>query len=140
MRGKMKGNTPKTFAMLMLASAMLVTAGCGNSGTKETSESSGTEPITVTFFGADASPTWNKMQDAVGKKITEQTGVTLEAEYDVNDGGNQKIALMAASGDFPDMIYPKGNLSKLVDAGAMLDLTDLIEEHAPNLKKSMENR
>ena len=80
MRGKMKGNTPKTFAMLMLASAMLVTAGCGNSGTKETSESSGTEPITVTFFGADASPTWNKMQDAVGKKITEQTGVTIEAE------------------------------------------------------------
>ncbi|WP_373561762.1 ABC transporter substrate-binding protein [Paenibacillus sp. LK1] len=135
MRGKMKGNTPKTFAMLMLASAILVTAGCGNSGSKETSESSGTEPVTITFFGADASPTWNKMQDAVGKEITKQTGVTIEAEYDVNNGGDQKIALMAASGEYPDIVFPKGNLSKLVDAGAMLDLTDLIEEHAPNLKK-----
>ncbi|PAD28599.1 extracellular solute-binding protein, partial [Paenibacillus sp. 7523-1] len=132
----MKGNTPKTFAMLMLASALLVTAGCGNSGSKSASEdSNGTDPVTFTFFGADASPTWNKMQDAVGKEITKQTGVTIEAEYDVNNGGDQKIGLMAASGDYPDIIFPKGNLSKLVDAGAMIDLTDLIEEHAPNLKK-----
>ena len=42
---------------------------------------------------------------------------------------------MAASGDYPDLIFPKGNLTRLVDAGAMIDLTDLIEEHAPNLKK-----
>ena len=111
MRGKMKGRmtvrTPKTFAMLMLASAMLVTAGCGNSGSKETTESSGTDPITVSFFGADPSPTWNNMQDTVGKEITKQTGVTIEAEYDVNNGGDQKVALMAASGDYPDMIFPK---------------------------------
>lgn len=42
---------------------------------------------------------------------------------------------MVASGDFPDIVSPKGELSKLVEAGAMLDLTDLIEQHAPNLKK-----
>ncbi|WP_260985521.1 MULTISPECIES: ABC transporter substrate-binding protein [Paenibacillus] len=137
MRGKMKSKTPKTFAMLMLASALLVTAGCGNSGSKDASSegSTGTDPVTFTFFGADASPNWNRMQDEVGQEITKQTGVTIDAEYDVNNGGDQKIALMAASGDYPDIIYPKGNLSKLVDAGAMLDLTDLIEEHAPNLKK-----
>ncbi|MCG7380484.1 extracellular solute-binding protein, partial [Paenibacillus sp. ACRSA] len=137
MRGKMKSKTPKTFAMLMLASALLVTAGCGNSGSKDASSegSTGTDAVTFTFFGADASPNWNRMQDEVGQEITKQTGVTIDAEYDVNNGGEQKIALMAASGDYPDIIYPKGNLSKLVDAGAMLDLTDLIEEHAPNLKK-----
>ncbi|MEY8739875.1 ABC transporter substrate-binding protein [Bacillales bacterium AN1005] len=137
MRGKTKSKTPKTFALLMLASALLVTAGCGNSGGKEASSesSTGTDPVTFTFFGADASPNWNRMQDEVGQEITKQTGVTIDAEYDVNNGGDQKIALMAASGDYPDIVYPKGNLSKLVDAGAMLDLTDLIEEHAPNLKK-----
>ena len=123
--------------MLLLASALAITAGCGGGTTaSETPKDTGdtTSPITFTFFGADASPNWNNMKDAVGQEITKRTGVTIEAEYDVNNGGDQKIPLMAASGDYPDIIFPKGNLSKLVDAGAMLDLTDLIEEHAPNLK------
>lgn len=77
------------------------------------------------------------MQDAVGKKITEMTGVTINAEFDISSGGgNDRISLMAASGEYPDLIFPKGNLSRLVEAGAMLDLTDLIEEHAPNIKKA----
>ncbi|KAF4323868.1 hypothetical protein G195_001874 [Phytophthora kernoviae 00238/432] len=52
----------------------------------------------------------------------------------VSDPG-QRLALIAASGDYPDLISPKGDLDKLVDAGAMLDLTDLIDQHAPNIKK-----
>ncbi|QLG38432.1 ABC transporter substrate-binding protein [Paenibacillus sp. FSL W7-1088] len=137
----MKGKTPKTFAMLLLASALAITAGCSGSGggntASDTPKDTGdtTSPITFTFFGADASPNWNNMKDAVGQEITKQTGVTIEAEYDVNNGGDQKIPLMAASGEYPDIIYPKGNLSKLVDADAMLDLTDLIDKYAPNLKK-----
>ncbi|WDH98120.1 ABC transporter substrate-binding protein [Paenibacillus urinalis] len=141
----MKHKAPKTIAMLLLASTMLFTAACGNtnegSGTGTEATSDSTEPITLTFFGADASPNWNKMQDAVGQKIIEETGVTINAEYDISSGGgNDKIALMAASGDYPDLIFPKGNLSKLVDAGAMIDMTDLIEEHAPNLKKLYEGQ
>ncbi|GAK42669.1 sugar ABC transporter sugar-binding protein [Paenibacillus sp. TCA20] len=141
----MKHKAPKTIAMLLLASTMLFTAACGNtnegSGTGSEATSDSTEPITLTFFGADASPNWNKMQDAVGQKIIEETGVTINAEYDISSGGgNDKIALMAASGDYPDLIFPKGNLSKLVDAGAMIDMTDLIEEHAPNLKKLYEGQ
>ena len=144
--------TPKTFAMLLLASALLVSA-CGNGNnasnntgeTKETTPSTNTatntdkemdtSPMAISFFGADASPNWNKMQDEVGKAITEKTGVTINAEYAVSGGGQDKIALMAASGDYPDIIFAKGDISKMVDAEAMIDLTDLIEEHAPNLKK-----
>ncbi|MGF7048294.1 putative aldouronate transport system substrate-binding protein [Paenibacillus sp. DS2015] len=141
----MKGRTPKTFAMLLLVSAMLVTA-CGNNNTTK-SEDAGTttpaaqegqadlSPITLSFFGADASPNWNKMQDDVGKEITAKTGVTLNAEFAVSGAGKDKISLMAASGDYPDMIFAKSDVAKLVDAGGMIDLTDLIEEHAPNLKK-----
>ncbi|MCM3786308.1 ABC transporter substrate-binding protein [Neobacillus mesonae] len=140
----MKHKAPKTIAMLLLASTMLFTAACGNTNEEAgtgTEGSDSTEPITLTFFGADASPNWNKMQDAVGQKIIEETGVTINAEYDISSGGgDDKIALMAASGDYPDLIFPKGNLSKLVDAGAMIDLTDLIEEHAPNLKKLYEGQ
>lgn len=143
----MKGRTPKTFAMLLLASALLVTAcGNGNNNTKNADSSSGgnttasqqgddLSPMTLTFFGADPSPNWNKMQDEIGKVITEKTGITLNAEFAVSGAGQDKIALMAASGDYPDLIFAKGDLNKLVDADAMLDLTDLIEEHAPNIKK-----
>ncbi|SEL45032.1 carbohydrate ABC transporter substrate-binding protein, CUT1 family [Paenibacillus sp. OK003] len=137
MRGKMKGNTPKTFAMLMLASALLVTAGCGNSGSKDATPTEGsddTKPITLSFFGADASPNWANMKDDIGQAIIEKTGVTINAEYAVS-GGNDKISLMAASGEVPDMIYAKGDINKLVDAGNMVDLTDLIDKYGPNLKK-----
>lgn len=133
----MKHKAPKTLAMLLLASTMLFTAACGNTKSDEKSaeESDPNAPITLTFFGADTSPNWNKMQDAVGKKITEETGVTINAEYDIaSGGGDDKIALMAASGDYPDLIFPKGNLSKLVDAEAMIDLTELIDKYAPNIK------
>lgn len=148
----MKWKTPKTFAALLLATTLLI-GGCGNSGNNASSNTGSTgntgnnaensqnaaedtSPITFTFFGADASPNWNNMQDEVGKVITEKTGVTIQAEYDVGSGGGeQKIALMTASGDVPDFIFAKGSLSKLVDAGLIMDMTDLIEEHAPNIKK-----
>ncbi|WP_145048735.1 ABC transporter substrate-binding protein [Paenibacillus xylanexedens] len=127
----------KTLGACIVASCILITTGCGDSTDQSDSSSSDLDsPITFSFFGADASPNWNNMQDAVGKKITEENGVTIDADFDISSGGgNDRISLMAASGDYPDLIFPKGNLSRLVDAGAMIDLTDLIEEHAPNLKK-----
>ncbi|MCM2674184.1 ABC transporter substrate-binding protein [Alkalicoccobacillus plakortidis] len=90
--------------------------------------------ITLSLFGADMHSQWDNMESPVSQIVKEETGVTLNAEFDVN-GGDQKISLMAASGDYPDLILPKGNASTLVDSGALLDLTDLIDEHAPNLKK-----
>lgn len=92
------------------------------------------QPIKFSFFSSDPNPNWNNMQDDVGKAITAKTGVTLDAEFAVGDP-EQKVALIAASGKYPDLISAKNDISKLVDADAMLDLTDLIEEHAPNLKK-----
>lgn len=89
--------------------------------------------ITLSLFGADMHSQWDNMQSPVSEVVKEETGVTINAEFDVN-GGDQKISLMAASGDYPDLIMPKGNASTLVDSGALLDLTDLIDEHAPNLK------
>ncbi|MET3846768.1 MULTISPECIES: ABC transporter substrate-binding protein [unclassified Paenibacillus] len=145
----MKGNTKKKFGMLLLASVLLVSAGCSSSGGDSKSAGSGssssnaaqdakaddTSPITFSFFGADASPNWNKMQDEVGKEITKKTGVTINAEYAVSGAGTDKISLMAASGDYPDFIFAKGDVDKLVEAGAMIDLTDLIDKYGPNLKK-----
>ncbi|PWV99683.1 putative aldouronate transport system substrate-binding protein [Paenibacillus cellulosilyticus] len=99
-----------------------------------------TSPIAFSFFGADISPNWNNMQDDVGKAITAATGVTINAEFDVGGGGGEdKISLMAASDQYPDIIFSKGNLGKLVDAGAIIDLTDLIDKYAPHIKEIMKD-
>ncbi|MEX1029422.1 MAG: ABC transporter substrate-binding protein [Paenibacillaceae bacterium] len=146
----------KSKAIIFLTLTLLVglIAGCSNNNNAknstsespkaEASESSSTEasasaeedltPITFSLFGEDPNPNWNNMQDDVSKEITKRTGVTLDAEFAVGDPA-QKVALIAASGEYPDIISAKGDIGKLVDAGAVLDLTDLIEKYAPNIKK-----
>ncbi|MEK4330391.1 ABC transporter substrate-binding protein [Paenibacillus sp. FSL R7-0297] len=141
----MKAILSRKLGTALLTGSLLISAGCSsnagnNAGNAANGNTSGndTDPVTFTFFGADASPNWNKMQDDIGKEITAKTGVTLNAEFDVGSGGGQdKISMMAASGDYPELIYAKGELGKLVDAEAVLDLTDLIDKYAPNIKKVM---
>lgn len=152
----MKSKSIRSVFMLLLASSMMI-AGCGggnnnNQSAEATDNASSsaapgasaaagdtqmdTTPITFTFFGGDVSPNWNKMQDEVGKEITAKTGVTIDAEFDVGSGGGQsRIQLMAASGEVPDLLYGKSEIKYLVDAGELLDLTDLIDKYAPNIKK-----
>jgi len=119
----------------MLVVALASVTACGSSDPVETETSDVSTPISISFFGSDNNPTWNNMQDDVGKAITKATNVTINAEYDVSGGGTQKIALMTASGTYPDMIFPKGSINKLVEAGALIDLTDLINKYGPNIKK-----
>jgi putative aldouronate transport system substrate-binding protein len=90
------------------------------------------EPKTFTFYNADGQE--DPWTDPVAQKITELTGVTLQTDYPI-DGDDQRIALMIASQEYPDMIFAKGGTAELVDAGALIDLTDLIEQYGPNIKK-----
>ncbi len=149
----MKSKKLKLSAILLTVTMLGgLLAGCGSSENKtnttgdktDTGTNKGTNagnttaedksPITFSFFSEDPSPNWNNMQDDIGKVLTEKTGVTLDAEYAVGDP-TQKVALIATSGQYPDLISAKGDISKMVDAGAMLDLTDLIDKYAPNIKK-----
>lgn len=114
-------------------------AGEGNNAEGGSTSGTNSKPITLTYFSEDSSTNWNNMKDEVGKIIAEKTGVTLDAEFAVGDPV-QKISLIAATGNYPDLIAAKADVGKLVDAGAILDLTDLIEEHAPNIKKCWETR
>ncbi|MGG4340130.1 ABC transporter substrate-binding protein [Paenibacillus lautus] len=132
-------------AIMMMATFIL--AACGNgdsnnsanggeegSGGNDTQQEEKQGPMTMTYYSADSNANWANMQDAVGKKLTEKTGITIQAEYAV-DGSNQKLPLMVASGEYPDLVFAKGDANLFVDSGAFIDLTDLIEEHAPNIKK-----
>lgn len=90
------------------------------------------EPLTLTFFSADLT-TDDPFTNPVAQEITKRTGVTLELSHPVG-GDEQAIPLMIASGDYPDMIFAKGDLNKMIDAGAILPLDDLIEEKGENIK------
>lgn len=91
--------------------------------------------VTYTMFSADINPQYENMESPVGRKITELTGVRLQIEYPVGDV-QQKIALMIASGDYPDLIYFKATEgAKLIQAGALLKLDLYIEKYGENIKK-----
>ncbi|MGZ7442349.1 ABC transporter substrate-binding protein [Paenibacillus sp. TH7-28] len=145
----LKAKKNKTAALLLgwiLLLSQLAGCGGGNAGTPgsgtngadqsggQSSNRSG--PVTLTYFSEDPSSNWNNMQDRVGKVLTEKTGVILDAEFAVGDPV-QKVSIMAATGDVPDLIAAKSDLGKLIDVGAVLDLTELIDQHAPNIKKML---
>lgn len=111
---------------LVLAAA--VTAGCLGGGMTTSAE----EVTNLTFYNKDGKE--DPWTDPVAQAITEATGVELTIDYPVT-ADDQKIALMIAEQSFPDMIYAKGDAASLIEAGALIDLTDLIEEYGPNIKK-----
>ena len=47
---------------------------------------------------------------------------------------------MIANDEYPDMIYAKGSATDLYQAGALIDMTDLIEKYGPNIKKNVRSR
>ena len=142
---------------LMLVSAMVagMLAGCGSdsgsskggssteTGSAAEASSSGEtaddaddkSPITFEYFNADGKK--GNWDNPVAKAITEATGVTLDVSYPVASQGDAKedIALMIANDEYPDMIYAKGSATDLYQAGALIDMTDLIEKYGPNIKK-----
>lgn len=142
---------------LMLVSVMVagMLAGCGSDGDSskggsstetgsaaEASSSGETaddaddkSPITFEYFNADGkNGNWD---NPVAKAITEATGVTLDVSYPVASQGDAKedVALMIANDEYPDMIYAKSSATDLYQAGALIDMTDLIEKYGPNIKK-----
>jgi len=86
------------------------------------------KPITFKVYIGEVNPNDDQFKSPVAQKIKELTGVTLDIEYAPNQAAvREKIQIMAASGDYPDLIYAKGDLSLLKDAGALIPLDDLIK-------------
>jgi putative aldouronate transport system substrate-binding protein len=98
------------------------------------SQNNDKSPVTFTMFSSDQNTNYENMQSPVGKKITELTGVTLKMDYPVGDP-KQKVSLMVASGEYPDLIFAKNDTSMIVEADGLIDLAPLIEKYGPNLKK-----
>ncbi len=90
------------------------------------------ESVTFSFFTSDATED-NFFNDPVAKEITKRTGVTLSIEHPIS-GDTQAIPLMIINKKYPDLIYAKGDLTKLISAGAVIPLDDLIEKYGKNMK------
>jgi len=124
----MKKIRAKTLPMLLAAFAAVGMCGCG----AEKAGESSAEPITFTFYNADG--TEDPWTDPVAKKITQETGVTLKTEYPSN-GLDNMIQLMVATREYPDLIFAKGDSNILIDNGALIDMSELIEEYGPHIKQ-----
>lgn len=148
----------KKLVAALLCAAMLVPtlAGCGSdakgsssSGTESSSGEVSKEPITFTVFAKDPNAQYEDFQSPVAKKITEATGVTLKMEYPVGDI-KEKVGIMLASGEYPDMMFLGGEMGPFVEAEALMDLTDkiadskniskMVEGYVNRLKYSMEDQ
>ncbi len=116
--------------MVLAASLSLgVLSGCS---AKEENRMGEDGVLELEFYNADGEE--DSWTNPVAQALTEATGVRLKVDYPVA-AQDMKGALMIAEQNFPDLIYAKGDAASLIDAGALLDLTDLIEEYGPNIKK-----
>lgn len=127
-----------------ILSVMLITSvisGCGSNDGQSADSASGsssatsampTDPIEFSvYMGSGNTDNWDS---PVAKKITELTGVSLKIENSVGDA-KQRISLMAASGDMPDIIFAGTNLNLLLDVSGIEKLDDMLEKYGSNIKK-----
>ena len=76
------------------------------------------------------------------QKLEEIANVDIEWQVYPQATWPDKKNLILSSGDLPDVFYmnavDSNDLSKYASQGMFMDLTDLIEEYAPNVQKAFE--
>ena len=143
---------PLTLVLAAAVSAALV--GCSAGGAPEEpqdvvipegdlADASGTltpsNPTTLTTWITSAN-----QAPAADNKITqlleEQLGVTLKYEIVTPDNVDQKIGVMLAGGEFPDLVGTTDLEMRLLEGGALLQLDDMQESgHNPNIATLVEH-
>lgn len=126
--------------------AVLMLAGCQSGGSAGSGESgSGGKDGKLTLKMArdsftDVHPASKDLW--MWKKYEEKTGIHIEWEEIPGESSAERKNVMLASGKLPDAFYQTGfsssELIKYGEQGLFLPLEDLIEQHAPNLKRWFE--
>lgn len=98
--------------------------------------------VWYTHGSGDAKRLTSEM-DVVNPEIKRVTGVELDADASFDNGGqdlNVKMGMLNAANDWPDIAITTSTeqLKDLIAAGKVYDLTDQIEQYAPNLKKRVD--
>ena len=118
---------------LVIVIALMTMVGCSNSSTTtSTTDAPNTTtnnnaannkddkkaPVTFTYFSFDSKKDILSNETVIGKELERQTGVNFKLEHLVGDA-KTKSGVMIASGDYPDVIVPNGEIDKILDAGAL---------------------
>lgn len=84
------------------------------------------DPVTFTMFIRD--PGQAPVDNDRIKKIQELTGVSIKFEFLVGDLA-QKLGVMIAGGDYPDLIFAGDSLGKLIEAQALVPMEDKLQDY-----------
>lgn len=122
---------------------------------EESSEASSNKitdtPMTLTYYiplGEKATQVVKSNAEiAVYPLIEEETGIHIDWIHPPvgDDAAIEQLNLMIASQDLPDMIFVNwiasfpGGLAKALNDNVIIDLKDMIDQHAPNFKKVIED-
>jgi len=106
----------------------LITGLCAGCGDKEEAVSDGL--LEVKMF-ADVSMTEDAVNTAILEMIEEKFDIKLEIESPPSTSYKERMQIMLASGDYPDLILFKDNGTEFIDAvesGILLPLNDYLED------------
>lgn len=83
-----------------------------------------------TFYSSDLT-SYQPFTDLIAQEMTRQSGVFLETQYSQSV---DELSVMIANDHYPDFIYAKSDLSRLIEVGAIIPLDKYIEEYGQNMK------
>ena len=123
----------KILALVLAASLVLSLVACGGN------KSSDGDVLTI-FAPIGGSDGLSVLDEEIVNKFKEKTGIQVEIEFVAYSGFAEKLQLMLASGEYPDVAqFPSTTLPSYIDAvesGIVVDLQEyLTEKNAPNLMK-----
>jgi len=117
--------------------------GCGdkedtakNPKAQPTIDSGAAGRVTIAILGTNLHvDTPGIQEDQVAREIERITGITMSIQNVMGDAIEPKILAMNASGDLPDIVNINGNkgtLKALVNAGSIIDCTELVQIRGQN--------
>jgi putative aldouronate transport system substrate-binding protein len=159
--GKRFGKKPVSVAVsLVLASSML--AACSKDNTEVSKEtpkpaaSSGQSASVYPIGSQETLTSWEQMntnlitfvsnlsETPFGKQLEKETGVKVKYTHPADGQSKEQFNLMIASNNMPDVVeydwnssYPGGPEKAIADK-VIMPLNELIDKHAPNLKKLLQ--
>jgi putative aldouronate transport system substrate-binding protein len=99
------------------------------------------EPVKLSMFAVQQNQPMET--NLFTKKMEEMFNVSIDWELAPSDGLQERKQLALASGDYPEVFlegkFNKSDLQRYGKQGVLLPLNDLIEQHAPNVKKAFED-
>lgn len=122
----------KRWMAALLAMVLLITAGC----TPQTRQE---KPQITWYLRSEDIELYNRLEGI--KKIEEATGVDVFFQGPPNNS-EDAYKMMVVSGKLPDVIMwnHSSGMTRMYEEGTVIDLTELIAEHAPNLTRLYQER